>query len=108
MRPKSTLALAVAAGFVGGLAAHYLVSTPVYAQSPASAQEIRAHEFILVDKTGTPRGVFGIEENGTPMIEMADSNGHVFAPLMQSWGSAGSMFRSLAWPKKPTLLSIKP
>ena len=34
---------------------------------------------MLVDENGIARGVFGIEVNGTPAIEMIDANGDVFA-----------------------------
>lgn len=110
MTTSSTLVLALAAGFLGGLASHGLLSTPVYAQTPTSGlQVIRANEFVLVDSTGVARGVFGIEKNGTPMLEVADSNGHVFTPgRMESWGTKASFFRYLHYPNKPTLLPIKP
>ena len=108
MNIRFTIALAVAARFLGGLAARCFKSAPGHAQAQAVLPEIRAHKFILVDEVGVPRGVFGIEENGTPLIEIEDSKGHVFASPYQSWGSAGSIFHSIHYPRKPTLLPIKP
>jgi hypothetical protein len=79
MSTRFTITLALAAGFMGGLATRYLRPTPVYAQAPAAPQEVRAQKFVLVDENGIARGVFGIEVNGTPAIEMIDANGDVFA-----------------------------
>ena len=73
MKSKFTITLALTAGFIGGLASRYLGPAPVYAQAPPSPQEIRARKFVLVDETGAARGVFGIEGNGTPIIEAVDS-----------------------------------
>jgi hypothetical protein len=84
---------------------------PPYAQAAAAPQEIRARKFILVDGTGVARGVFGIEENGTPQIEVIGYNGHVYATVFRSWSRWDTdSWRSLLakGPKKPTLLPIKP
>jgi len=68
MNTKFAITLALAAGFIGGLASRYSGPARVFAQAPASPQEIRAQKFVLVDETGVARGVFGIEKNGTPQI----------------------------------------
>ena len=109
MSTRFTITLALAAGFMGGLATRYLRPTPVYAQAPAAPQEVRAQKFVLVDENGIARGVFGIEVNGTPAIEMIDANGDVFAAEFGKWSYAyGAGRRHPPGPKHPTLLPIKP
>ncbi len=87
MRTNLTIALAMAAGFLGGLVSRYWMPAPVYAQTqtPAPA-EILARKFVVVDENGKPRGVFGIEANGAPVIEIANGQGHVF---VTRWYGAG-------------------
>jgi hypothetical protein len=78
MSTKSSLALALAAGFIGGVVSHYLVPVPVQAQAQtAIPAEIRAQEFVLVDNTGAVKGAFGFE-GGAPTIEAMDIKGHVY------------------------------
>jgi hypothetical protein len=76
MSPKTTLALALAAGFLGGTLSQRLV--PVHAQE--IPQELRAHKFVLVDDQGVSRGVFGfpIRNNpgGYPAIELLNTKGN--------------------------------
>jgi hypothetical protein len=71
MSNRTTLILAVAAGFIGGIASQHLAITPVFAKEPASAaKEIRAEKFVIVDENGLPRGAFGINpKDGWPTIE---------------------------------------
>lgn len=104
-----TIALAFAAGLVRGLASRYFKPVLAYAQAAASPQEIRAQKFILVDGTGVARGVRGIEENGTPQIEVVGYNGHVYATVFRSWSMVHGLMAESASkrPKKPTLLPIK-
>jgi hypothetical protein len=77
MSPKTTLALALAAGFLGGTLSQRLIPTPVHAQD--IPQAIRAHKFVLVDDQGVSRGVFGfpVENNpgGYPAIELLNPKG---------------------------------
>jgi hypothetical protein len=109
MSTRLTVTIALAAGFIGGLAFRYYGTPPAYAQSPASPEEMRAQKFVLVDETGKARGVFGIEGNGAPVIEIVDSKGHVFASRFEKWRYAeGTLTTSIPGPKKPTLLPIKP
>jgi hypothetical protein len=109
MSTRITVTIALAAGFIGGLASRYCGTAPAYAQSPASLEEMRAQKFVLVDGTGKARGVFGIENNGAPVIEIIDSKGHVFASKFEKWRYAeGTLTMSIPGPKKPTLLPIKP
>lgn len=71
MSTKFTIALAIAAGFLGGLVSRNGVPGSVYAkvqppppnQTTPSLKEIRTHQFVLVEANGKPRGVFGFETN---------------------------------------------
>src|ERR1700722_3080145 len=85
MNSKFTIAMALAAGFIGGLASGYFGPSPVYAQAPALPQEIRAQRFVLVDEAGVARGAFGIGTDGAPEFEIADSKGHVSACGFKPW-----------------------
>ncbi|SPF35687.1 exported hypothetical protein [Candidatus Sulfopaludibacter sp. SbA4] len=109
MNAKFTITLALAAGFLGGLASRYLGPAPVYAQAPASPPEIRAQKFVLVDEAGVARGVFGIETNGAPEIEITGSRGRVYACAFRSWSLIHGFLTESAspGPKKPTLLPVK-
>jgi len=93
MKSRFTTVLALAAGFTGGLASRYIEPLPVSANAPATLQEIRAQKFILVDETGLPRAVFGIEENGSPEVEVIDSKGRVSACWFRPWKSPSSFGR---------------
>jgi hypothetical protein len=80
MSNKTTIVLALAAGFLGGIVSQRMVPAPVWAQEQASVpQEIRAHKFLLVDETGVSRGVFGFDKHQRPNIEVMDAKG-------QTWG----------------------
>lgn len=79
MRTSFTVALALIAGFLGGLASRSWSPAPVYAQAPAAPPaELRAQKFVLVDENGVARGVFGLEANGSPAVEVADAKGRVY------------------------------
>jgi hypothetical protein len=109
MSTKFSIMLALAAGFIGGLASRYQRPATAYAQAPVSQQEIRAHKFVLVDENGVARGVFGIEAIGAPAIEIIDSKGEVFATEFGKWSYAyGAGRKHPPGPKHPTLLPIKP
>ena len=80
MSTKTTIALALAAGFIGGTISQRIVPTPVRAQDqPSVPREIRAHKFVLVDDSGVNRGVFGFpvtnRTRGYPGIELMDPKG---------------------------------
>ena len=113
MNNKLTVKLALAAGFVSGLASHYFMTPPVYAQAPVVPQEIRAHKFVLVDETGVSRGVFGIETNGVPEIEVSTPQGQGYRIWGLPSGGLGAHARNFAGgqvkgPENPTLLPAKP
>lgn len=76
MSPRTTIVLALAAGFVGGTISQRIV--PVHAQDqPSVPQEIRAHKFVLVDESGVDRGVFGFGNRGAD-IEFMDRKNHTW------------------------------
>lgn len=110
MNTKFSIALSLTAGFVGGLGSRYLAPAPVQAQQPTFPQEIRAQKFVLVDQGGEARGVFGIEKNGSPQIEVIGYKGRVFATVFRSWSMVHGLLAESAshGPKEPTLLSVKP
>jgi hypothetical protein len=74
MSTRTTLILAVAAGFIGGIASQHLALITVFAKEPApAAKEVRAEKFVIVDQNGLPRGAFGINpKDGWPTIEFND------------------------------------
>jgi hypothetical protein len=70
MKRAVTTVLGLVAGFIGGAMSHYLfvpMTVQAQAQSPA---EIRAQKFVLVDESGTVRGVFGFRSDGSPDIQI--------------------------------------
>jgi hypothetical protein len=92
MSTKTTLAFAVAAGFIGGIASQHLTPAPVWAQDQGVVQqEIRAHKFVLVDETGEDRGVIGFAEFkgiAHPTIQMMeDADGRMWTMPRRWWPS---------------------
>ena len=87
MSTKTTIALAIAAGFIGGIASQRIVPAPVWAQTSV-LQEIRAHKFVLVDEAGVSRGVMGFDKYQRPSIEMMDTKGQTwfFRGILSSHG----------------------
>src|SRR5215469_13952611 len=69
MNIKLAMTVGLVAGFIGGAMSHVFFPTPVQAQGTAPT-EIRAQKFVLVDPTGTPRGVFGFKTDGTPELQV--------------------------------------
>ncbi len=111
MSTKFTITLALAAGFIGGFASRYSTPAPVLAQTLVIPEESRAHKFVLVDENGTSRGVFGIESNGAPEIEITDPKGHQIGVVeFKGWSAVHGLFAGSVstGPKKPTLLPLKP
>jgi hypothetical protein len=89
MNTKTTFALALAAGFLGGIVSQRVVPAPVFAQQLVPVhQDIRSRRFVLADEAGVSRGIFGFDKNQRPSIEMMDANGHTwgFTPLPFSQG----------------------
>jgi hypothetical protein len=72
MSTKFTIALALAAGFAGGLASHFCVPPSAGAQEkPPIPREIRAHRFVLVDENGATQSVLGFVSDGSPDLQIA-------------------------------------
>jgi len=79
MSTRVTLVIAIAGGFIGGMASRSWFPELAHAQAPTPAPaEIRAQKFVLVDAHGVARGVFGIEQNGAPLVEVMDKKGRVW------------------------------
>jgi len=100
-----TLAFALIAGFLGGLASRYWSPAPVYAQGQtAPPSEMQAQKFVLVDSNGAKRGVFGFETNGSPVIEMTDDKGRVFTLRWYPARARDFFHDPPSTPRKTTLL----
>ena len=79
MSTKTTLTLALAAGFIGGMVSQRIAPTRAYTQTQTPSPEIRAQSFVIVDQNGVPRGAFGIDKkNGWPTVEITDPKGHAY------------------------------
>jgi hypothetical protein len=62
MNNKMMIAVAVAAGLLGGLLSRYIDPASAFAQDqPTVTKEIRAQSFILVDPSGRAVGTFAAE-----------------------------------------------
>jgi hypothetical protein len=107
MSTRTSLTLAVAAGFLGGIISQRFVPAPVFAQAqPMPPTEIQAQRFVLVDKNGTARGVFGFETNGSPVIEITSGKGHVFTTRW--YGAGPGVFDFHAPPSTPHKATLLP
>ncbi len=73
--PVITL-LAVAAGFVGGVASQFLLPTPLVHAQVESPPRMVAQRFVLVDPKGVTRGEFKIEGD-QPQIILYNRDGSV-------------------------------
>jgi len=47
---------------------------------------MRAQKFVLIDESGKARGVFGIEREGAPVIEIIDSTVTSLPPSLKNGG----------------------
>jgi hypothetical protein len=98
MSSKTTLALALAAGFIGGIASQHILPPLVFAQAPTVLpKELRAQNFVLTDENGTARGAFGFDKKGEAGIEIINQ-GHVY---WVRWGEP------LFGKGKPTLVPLQ-
>jgi hypothetical protein len=99
---KSTIAVALAAGLVGGVISRYISPAPVLAQqaqapSPAPL-ELRAQRFVLVNPDGAVAGTFSVDQPkpspdfpfAAPSIRLLDWSGK------EIWRAGGSPVRNLA------------
>jgi len=74
MNQKLALAVAMAAGFVGGILSQYLSPVLVHAQAQAP-KEMRAQNFVLVNEQGVAYGLFGFNPEGEPVMKIIDERG---------------------------------
>ena len=73
---RLNLALALAAGFAGGVCSHFLAPPALQAEVPAPPPaELRARSFLLVNEKGAVRGTFSMDGNGRPALRLFDVNG---------------------------------
>lgn len=72
---RKTIALAFAAGLLGGLISTYLSPQLAHAQSQPLT-EIRAQSFNLVNQDGVTLGTFSFDKHGQPRIMLRDPHGH--------------------------------
>jgi hypothetical protein len=98
---RMTIAIALAAGLVGGVISRYISPAPVLAQqaqpqSPAPV-ELRAQRFVLVNPDGLVAGTFTVEPGKLtdvpftpPSIRLLDWSGK------EIWRAGGSPVRNLA------------
>ncbi|HEY6328510.1 MAG TPA: hypothetical protein VI756_04165 [Blastocatellia bacterium] len=115
MKAKYSIVLALIAGFAGGFASNHLTPGRAYAKNDSGAPsvnaggqvappaEISAHKFVLVDENGLACGVFGVESNGAPVIEITDSKRRVY---VTEWDRPGHtiILGGPNCPRHPTLL----
>ena len=81
------LALAFAAGLLGGALSRGAVPTLVFAQAESTApKEIRAQRFTLVDEHGTMRGIFAIEPPALPNGSQQKAGGDAVIMLYDDAG----------------------
>lgn len=101
MNKTLTMALALAAGLLGGLLTRYIAPPPAFAQNqPPVTKELRAQSFALVDSSDRTVGVFTAEPalktpnsyqgSLTPTrIVLRDANGR------EIWSAGGNAIRPL-------------
>ncbi|MES1262557.1 MAG: hypothetical protein ABUS49_12555 [Acidobacteriota bacterium] len=83
MKSKLNVALAVAAGLLGGLLTRYIEPSPAAAQDQSpSVREIRAESFVLVDPGGRTVGTFSSEPFAGPRSRIISRNPD--APLVMT------------------------
>jgi hypothetical protein len=79
---KRMLALAFAAGLLGGAASRFL--TPAVTRADSWPREVRAQRFVLINDQGTVLGTFAAEADGK-MVRLLDSRGR------EIWSAGGSI-----------------
>jgi hypothetical protein len=95
-----TVALALAAGLLGGMLSRYIAPPAAYAQNQApqtAPMEIRAQSFVLVDKSDQTIGTFSVIPGPLgpfgrpilPRIVLRDSSGR------EIWSAGGSALQPL-------------
>jgi hypothetical protein len=94
---KSTIAVALAAGLIGGVISRYGAPAPVHAQQAQPPVEVRAQRFVLVNPDGGVAGTFTVEQPKPtdipftpPSIRLLDWSGK------EIWSAGGNPVRKLA------------
>jgi hypothetical protein len=93
---NKTVALALAAGLLGGMLTRYIAPPSAHAQNPAPA-EIRAQSFVIVDQSDHAVGTFSVAAGPLgpfgrpifPRIVLKDFNGR------DIWSAGGSGLQPL-------------
>jgi hypothetical protein len=97
---NKTVAVALAAGLLGGMLTRYIAPPTAYAQNPApqtASAEIRAQSFVLVDQADHAIGTFSVVPGPLgpfgrpilPRIVLKDFNGR------EIWSAGGSPLQPL-------------
>jgi hypothetical protein len=82
---KQTIAIAIAAGLLGGVASHFLAPQLVHAESQTVApKEVRAERFVLVNEKGQVLGTL-CEDAGRPALTLFDARGQ------EIWSAGGKL-----------------
>jgi hypothetical protein len=88
MNSKVNFALALFAGFAGGILTRYIAPQPAFAQSQRPTKEIHAQTFTLVNSSDRAVGTFGVwplpgSDGRIYGIVLEDPSGHVL------WSAGG-------------------
>ncbi len=97
MKKHLNIALALAAGLIGGLISRYIAPPFVMAQTPTPVtKDLRAESFVIVDSAGKTIATFASGRGtnaGRPstggIVVLRDSDGH------EIWSAGGTQFRTL-------------
>jgi hypothetical protein len=71
---KSTIALSLAAGLLGGMLSRYVTPMPVHAQAPPAPVQTLKLPVALVDQAGTPVGSIALDYDGKANIKLYDNS----------------------------------
>ena len=84
------LAIAAAAGLLGGIVSTSIAPVLAHAQNtPAVPKVIAAESFLLVNQKGQKLGEIAVDGFGKPYIRLVDPNGRVL------WSAGGDQFKPL-------------
>jgi hypothetical protein len=84
------LAIAAAAGLLGGIVSTYLAPALVHAQTtPPVPAMIAAQRFLLMSDKGQRLGEISVDSSGKSSIRLFDTNGRVL------WSAGGEQFKPL-------------
>ena len=69
------IAMAIIAGFAGGMVARLWTPRPVFAQEQMHPSVLSARSFVLVDNSGQRRGSLSLMRDGSVSLRLYDENG---------------------------------